>query len=74
MKKYPKWHINSEETTRDLIIHRIQTLGSANAIFNAAWQAFAYFPRNERVVKTVELLKEANRFSDQVAELIPNIE
>ena len=70
--KFPKWHIDSELSTREEIVERIKRLKSLTAKVDAAYQAFAYYPRNQRVTKAKALLAEAGIDNDTT--LLPNLE
>ena len=70
--KYPKWHIDSDKTTIEQIVDRIAKSKTAKAAFNAAWQAYSYYTRNERVKNTYKLLLVAGRAD--ATEFVPNEE
>ena len=71
--KYPKWHIDSPLSTREQIVERIKGMKSLEAQVSAAFQAFAYYPRNSRVVGAHVLLLEAG-IDDGFDGLLPNAE
>ena len=56
---YPRWHIDSNLSTREEIIDRIKGMKSLESKVKAAYQAFAYYPRITRVEKAKELLIES---------------